>query len=199
MSLIPANILVVESSHIISEGLSSILSRNRLCSTIFRIKDVAEIEKCLKFNTIGLVVINASQIQNRKQVLINLKQLYPEISWLAIVTNLVDDDILSEFDKLIKIDFSEDDILGSVQDLYKKDTEEKSTNQKGEDLSGREIDVLVQLVKGFSNKEIAVNLNISIHTVISHRKNISQKTGIKSQSGLTIYAISNKIVDIDSF
>jgi len=54
-------------------------------------------------------------------------------------------------------------------------------------------------VKGFSNKEVADNLNISIHTVISHRKNISQKTGIKSQSGLTIYAISNKIILIEDF
>jgi DNA-binding NarL/FixJ family response regulator len=67
-----------------------------------------------------------------------------------------------------------------------------------EQITERETDVLKLLVKGLSNKEIADKLNISIHTVISHRKNIIQKTGIKSQAGLTIYAISNKIVSLDS-
>ena len=61
------------------------------------------------------------------------------------------------------------------------------------------MDVLIHLVHGLSNKEIADKLNISIHTVVSHRKNIIQKTGIKSQAGLTIYAISKKIISIDSF
>jgi DNA-binding CsgD family transcriptional regulator len=61
------------------------------------------------------------------------------------------------------------------------------------------MEVLIQLVHGLSNKEIADKLNISIHTVVSHRKNIIQKTGIKSQAGLTIYAISNKIVSLDSY
>jgi DNA-binding CsgD family transcriptional regulator len=71
-------------------------------------------------------------------------------------------------------------------------------NQQQETLSDRETEVLQQLVNGLSNKEIADKLNISIHTVISHRKNITQKTGIKSQSGLTIYALSNKIISLDN-
>ena len=48
------------------------------------------------------------------------------------------------------------------------------------------------------NKEIADEHNISIHTVISHRKNISAKTGIKTVAGLTAYAILNDLLDIDS-
>ncbi|MEA4948797.1 MAG: LuxR C-terminal-related transcriptional regulator, partial [Petrimonas sp.] len=46
-------------------------------------------------------------------------------------------------------------------------------------------------------KEIADSLNISIHTVVTHRKNITSKTGIRSQSGLTIYAISKRIISIE--
>jgi DNA-binding CsgD family transcriptional regulator len=68
----------------------------------------------------------------------------------------------------------------------------------GNQLTEREIDVLKEIVKGKSNKEIAEFLNISIHTVITHRKNITQKTGIKSQSGLTIYSINNKIVSLEN-
>ena len=52
-------------------------------------------------------------------------------------------------------------------------------------------------MNGKINKEIADELNISIHTVVRHRKNITTKTGIRSQSGLTIYAISKKIVEIE--
>jgi DNA-binding NarL/FixJ family response regulator len=64
-------------------------------------------------------------------------------------------------------------------------------------LSERETEVLIQLVKGLSHKEIADKLNISIHTVTSHRKNIIEKTGIKSLSGLTIYAITKKIIPLE--
>jgi len=64
------------------------------------------------------------------------------------------------------------------------------------ELSKREIEVLQLLCKGHSNKEIAEQLFVSTHTVISHRKNISEKTGIKSASGLTMYAILKKIVDV---
>lgn len=65
-------------------------------------------------------------------------------------------------------------------------------------LSCREKEVLVCVAKGMINKEIADHLNISIHTVISHRKNISQKTGIKTVAGMTVYALLNKLIDIQS-
>ena len=62
-------------------------------------------------------------------------------------------------------------------------------------MSDRERDVLVRVAKGLSNKEIADDLNISIHTVMSHRKNIAHKTGIKSVAGLTVYALLNNLLD----
>ena len=72
------------------------------------------------------------------------------------------------------------------------------TNTASEhDLSAREIEVLVLLTKGFINKEIADKLNISLTTVISHRKNIVEKLGIKSVSGLTIYAVMHGYVEAD--
>ena len=66
------------------------------------------------------------------------------------------------------------------------------------ELSAREIEVLVLITKGLINKEIAEKLNISLTTVISHRKNITEKLGIKSVSGLTIYAVMNGYVKADS-
>jgi len=65
------------------------------------------------------------------------------------------------------------------------------------ELSAREIEVLVLITKGLINKEIADKLNISLTTVISHRKNIMEKLGIKSVSGLTIYAVMHGYVEAD--
>lgn len=69
--------------------------------------------------------------------------------------------------------------------------------EEGE-LSERENDVLVQIVKGLSNKEIADVLCISVHTVITHRKNITRKLHIHSTAGLTIYAIVHKLIDLNN-
>lgn len=66
------------------------------------------------------------------------------------------------------------------------------------DLSAREIEVLKLITKGFINKEIAEKLNIGLTTVISHRKNITEKLGIKSVPGLTIYAVMNGYIEADS-
>ncbi|MCC8187871.1 MAG: helix-turn-helix transcriptional regulator [Bacteroides sp.] len=65
------------------------------------------------------------------------------------------------------------------------------------ELSDREIEVLVLVTKGLINKEIADKLNISLTTVITHRKNITEKLGIKSVSGLTMYAVMNGYVEAD--
>ena len=64
----------------------------------------------------------------------------------------------------------------------------------GTTLTAREIDVLRLIASGKINKEIAQELNISVNTVLSHRKNITAKLGIKSVSGLSFYAMMNGIV-----
>lgn len=68
-------------------------------------------------------------------------------------------------------------------------------NSKG--LSARETDVLQLIVTGITNKEIADKLSISLNTVLSHRKNITSKLGIKTVSGLTYYAIMNGFISAD--
>lgn len=65
------------------------------------------------------------------------------------------------------------------------------------ELSAREVEVLALIARGLMNKQIADRLHISLTTVISHRKNITEKLGIKSVPGLTIYAVLNGYVDAD--
>lgn len=79
-------------------------------------------------------------------------------------------------------------------------TEEQNAegNAVAEDgLSEREKEVIVEVVKGFSNKEIAENMFISVNTVMTHRRNISRKLKIHSPAGLTIYAIVNGLISLD--
>ena len=92
----------------------------------------------------------------------------------------------------------EDDILRPALTQEKPHTRRRHQLPETEELSEREQDVLVQVVHGLSNKEIADVLCISTHTVISHRKNIARKLNIHSTAGLTIYAIVNKLVDINT-
>ena len=95
----------------------------------------------------------------------------------------------------------EDDILRPAMTMAKnRGIKTKNTPKvpETEELSEREKDVLIQVVRGLSNKEIADVLCISQHTVISHRKNITRKLNIHSTAGLTIYAIVNKLVDLNT-
>ena len=71
----------------------------------------------------------------------------------------------------------------------------KRANAVDSTLSEREKEVLVCVAEGLINKEIADRLSISVHTVVSHRKNITQKTGIKTIAGLTVYALLNNLLD----
>jgi regulator of cell morphogenesis and NO signaling len=92
----------------------------------------------------------------------------------------------------------EDEIM--LPALSKESTTDTISSYKLEDskeeLSNREKDVLIQIVNGLSNKEIADVLHLSTHTVMSHRKNIARKLNIHSTAGLTIYAIVNGIVEV---
>ena len=92
----------------------------------------------------------------------------------------------------------EDDILRPALSNQHTHGHRRHQLPETEELSEREKDVLVQVVRGLSNKEIADVLCISTHTVISHRKNIARKLNIHSSAGLTIYAIVNKLVDLNS-
>lgn len=95
-----------------------------------------------------------------------------------------------------------DVLVKSIMQLRKHGhemTHHPVTVQQGaeRDLSPREIEVLVLLTKGLINKEIADKLNISLTTMISHRKNITEKLGIKSVSGLAIYAVMHGYIEAD--
>lgn len=183
---------VIEPSQIIFEGLSDILLKTKTHYYLYRVRDLDELMRAVSEEKFQIVVINPSAVLNKTQAFAELKSEYPHISWIAMVYGFYEEALLRNFDEVITITDSVEDITRKLGQLHEQE-DKKPQNE----LSRREAEVLTQLVKGLSNKEIAEALNISIHTVITHRKNISEKTGIKSVSGLTIYAITNNIVPID--
>ena len=98
---------------------------------------------------------------------------------------------------LLNIFQSQQGLRRDLEKLFRKEGGKPVMPASDDDLSVREIDVLRLVTQGYINKEIAEKLNISLTTVISHRKNITEKLCIRSVSGLTIYAVMNGYIDAD--
>ena len=116
---------------------------------------------------------------------------------VALQTSLHDEETMKQFDEVISLYDEPAAIVRKLRTALEGRTE--SPKSEGEELSAREKEILVSVAKGMLNKEIADRFNISIHTVITHRKNITRKTGIKPVAGLTVYALLNNLLDVNSF
>lgn len=111
---------------------------------------------------------------------------------IALQLAVTDAAMLSAYDEVLSV-------YDSVETLRRKivrPVDEAPREERQEPLSVREREIVVCIVKGMSNKQIAETLCISTHTVITHRRNIVAKLQIHSPAGLTIYAIVNKLVDL---
>ena len=100
-----------------------------------------------------------------------------------------------EYDDHLSICDDTEIISTKINQLLCTDEEEEKENEQ-ETLSQREKEIITCVVKGMTNKAIADQLYLSIHTVITHRRNIARKLQIHSPAGLTIYAIVNKLVEL---
>jgi DNA-binding CsgD family transcriptional regulator len=113
---------------------------------------------------------------------------------VALVSSFIDSTLLSKYDDSISIFDDSDVISQKISRLQHIEPEEDDENSDA--LSQREKEIIICVVKGMTNKEMAERLFLSIHTVITHRRNISRKLQIHSAAGLTIYAIVNKLVEL---
>ena len=101
------------------------------------------------------------------------------------------------FDREIHTNMAFEEIRDCVLDLLDRQSVSVPAGSGDHQLTTREKQVLKLLAMGHSHKEIGSILHISIHTVISHRKNITSKLGIKSVSGLAVFAIISGLIDTD--
>ena len=131
--------------------------------------------------------------QHINQLRATLHDIYENEVWLrqhAMVEDYVFVPAIRRLEQLTK----QSDVSRNITDMVFK----AGVGQQSDALSDREKDVIIALVQGMSNKDIADHLFISVNTVITHRRNIARKLQIHSPAGLTIYAIVNGLVDISS-
>ena len=120
-----------------------------------------------------------------------------EMKCVALQTTPVDPQTLEVYDERLSLYDSAEEIARKLQRLTQKPDAEGVAGEEGQQLlSQREKEIVVCVVKGMTNREIADRLFLSTHTVITHRRNIARKLQIHSASGLTIYAIVNKLVEL---
>lgn len=119
-----------------------------------------------------------------------LHDIYANEEWLDQHSR-VEDYVFVPAIRRMEREMKQNDVTKNITDMVFK-------KENSEALSEREKDVIVALVQGMANKEIADHLCISVNTVITHRRNIARKLQIHSPAGLTIYAIVNGLVDISS-
>lgn len=184
---------IAETSYVIRKGLVYALSQLPMVAKVVELKEQEDIPYQLNILAPDALIINPMLLShglkqdNRQQL-----KLSKETPLIALVYNLIDERFYNSYNGIIRINDSE----SKIEEVISKCFNETKLNSDQEELSDREKDILISVVKSMSNKEIAEYYNISIHTVITHRRNIVRKLGIHSASGLTVYAILNKFVDI---
>ncbi len=193
------NIVIAETSDLLYEGLSTILYQSEYACFVYRIFSYEEIETTLINKNIDVLLINPILTFSNGKGIKNLKKNYPFLLIGCINMNMLDNNTVLLYDFILNVYDSSTQMLSVI----KKQLDLKQVNNADDDedeaLSERETEVLLQIIKGHTNKQIADILYISVHTVISHRRNIMIKTGIRSQAGLALYAVSKSLISLDDF
>lgn len=188
-------IVIVDPSQIVMNGLALMLQELPDCEVMLKTDDAQALYSRLHVLSPDVLIINPVMLDYTKRMTVrNLFADCANMKVVALVYSFLDAQQLRQYQGVIEITDDLQRIRSTFSQLRDTDgfTEEDADSAQ---LSEREKDVLVCLAKGMKNSEIADLLHISVHTVITHRKNIVRKTGIKSVAALTVYAILNNLID----
>ena len=185
-------IAVAETSVIIRSGLTLALKRlPNLKIQPVELLSVEALNDCLRTQFPDILVVNPTFFDVAR---FREETAGKGIRVVALVSSFIDASLLSKYDASISIFDDLEALANKINLLQNIEPEEEEDSQEA--LSQREKEIVICVVKGMTNKEIAEKLFLSIHTVITHRRNISKKLQIHSAAGLTIYAIVNKLVEL---
>lgn len=192
----PIKIAVAEPSLIIRNGMLSVLKRlSGLNIQIVEIPDVSKLDMILRMQHPDILIINPMLLG-----VFSLQQIKGDVEFrklkcVALQISLTDREAMKDYDQTISVYDTAEQIKEKIQHLQAELSE--GDEEPTEQLSTREKEIIVCVVKGMTNKQVADQLCLSIHTVITHRRNIAAKLQIHSSAGLTIYAIVNKLVELN--
>ena len=155
-------------------------------------KNHEQTDKILRELKLMIIKYLPGDALHNNQLTATLYDIYNNEEWLCQHAE-VEDQIFTPAIKRLERLTRQDDVSKNISAMVFKGGQDNSDT-----LSDREKDVIIGVVQGLQNKEIADRLCISVNTVITHRRNIARKLQIHSPAGLTIYAIVNGLVDISS-
>lgn len=188
-----SRIVIADPSVVVQKGLSAMLRELPEYEVLLASGDWSAVLTRCSVSTPEVLIINPDMVDYSKRMMVrSLFTDCPNLRIVAFVSSYVDERLLKQFDAVIGIT---DDLQRIRYALNSLATVDRADDEAVDPLSDREKEVLICLSKGQKNNEIADALNISVHTVITHRKNIVKKTGIKSVAALTVYAILNNLID----
>lgn len=187
------NLLIVEPSDIIRAGIESLISDDQF-ALLAPLRDYpSDLPQRLARLQPDLLLLNPTLIPSPARMqLAALTQARPSMAIVALVYQYVEPQVLEGFKAVLDIREQGSHVAQKLRQCCQSDQE--AANESYE-LSDRETEVLLLVAQGCSSKEIADRLNISIHTVNTHRKNITHKTGIKSVAGLAVYAMLHNLIN----
>lgn len=187
-------VAVAETSAIVRSGLVAVLKRlpDMHIQTV-EVTSKEGIQHCMEAHVPNILIVNP-QFEGWFDV-DAFKEHYPhaETKIVSLLCTFVDANQLKGYDESINLFDDAESLEKKISELMNL-TEEEDADQNA--LSQREKEIIGCVVRGMTNKEIAEKLFISVHTVITHRRNITRKLQIHSAAGLTIYAIVNKLVEL---
>jgi DNA-binding NarL/FixJ family response regulator len=190
----PLRITVAEPSVILRGGIISVLKQtNAIHAEVFELGEIDRLTDVLRWQRPDILLINPGLLGVSSLSRLRKETANPELKCVALSFSLLDASVLKEYDGTISLYDTAEQIADKITRLVQEPAAEK----RPEALSQREKEVVVEVIRGLTNKQIADKLCLSTHTIITHRRNIAAKLGIHSSAGLTIYAIVNKLVDLD--
>lgn len=190
-------IAIAEASVIIRSGLEAQLRKlPGLHLQFVEIADGEHLPDSLHLHQPDVLIINPSMAAGHSLQHLRDESGNPTMKCFALLYALVDKAQLRAYDEKISIYDTPDELRAKLEQFYAAPAPADKENEEQQLLSAREKEIVVCVVKGMTNREIAEALFLSAHTVITHRRNIARKLQIHSASGLTVYAIVNKLVEL---
>ena len=196
-------IIAVCPSPVILAGLASILSSTPDLRLLETLSDLSELSrKCISKSGADVVILDPAAVpaENLRSIRYSYDCIANSVLF-ALLNAPYPDDVLSQFEGCVSVNHNAASIIKAVRaactaHCHQEDSTDVTLSQEGSEgvLSPREKEIVTLVAEGYINKEIADKLGLSVFTVTTHRKNISQKLGIRSIAGLTVYAMMNGLV-----
>lgn len=190
--------IVAEKSYLIRKGVVSIINRIEGAMVIKEMDNLDNINSEILNHNPDFLVINPNLIPKSEDY--RNFHIKMELSERVIAISSVSPyrkGMLPSFREIIDLHDSKEEIYQKLKSVIDPELIPSAGSVVSAELSKREKTILTHVAKGLTNKEIAEILFLSAHTVITHRKNITNKLGIKTISGLTIYAILHNLIKME--